>query len=320
MKYRILLPFLLLSLRLLSQTPFVSANSPAESDVLLGDPFILLWKGKYYAYGTSSPNGIVVYESTDLRSWKVPESAKNGLALDKKDVWGEKWFWAPEVYASGGKFYLYFSAEEHICVATADAPTGPFRQEIQAPMMKDEKGIDNSLFIDVDGTPYLYFVRFNDGNNIWVTQLEKNLTEIKPETMRPCIHVSQSWEEVWPRVNEGPYVFKHNGVYYMTYSANSYESPFYGIGVATAEHPEGPWTKYDGNPVYQNPGSLTGIGHSAMFNDLEGKMRIVFHAHFSQTKIHPRRMVISPAKFVVKNGQEVLEIGPDYLIPVLKRE
>ena len=27
---------------------------------------------------------------------------------------------------------------------------------------------------------------------------------------------------------------KHNGIYYMTYSANSYESPFYGVGCATA--------------------------------------------------------------------------------------
>ena len=33
--------------------------------------------------------------------------------------------------------------------------------------------------------------------------------------MHPCIHVSQAWEEVWPRVNEGPFVIKRNGLYYM---------------------------------------------------------------------------------------------------------
>ena len=69
-------------------------------------------------------------------------------------------------------------------------------------MIADEKCIDNSLFIDDDGTPYLFFDRFNDGLNIWVAELEKDLMTIKKETMHPCIHVSQAWEEVWPRVNE----------------------------------------------------------------------------------------------------------------------
>ena len=27
--------------------------------------------------------------------------------------------------------------------------------------------------MDDDGTPYLSFVRFNDGNNVWIAELEK---------------------------------------------------------------------------------------------------------------------------------------------------
>ncbi|MCE1198661.1 MAG: glycoside hydrolase family 43 protein [Marinilabiliales bacterium] len=301
-----------------SQTIPGTASNPPVSGVLLGDPFILNWEGKYYAYGTSSPDGIVVYESEDLKSWRVPAGARNGLALDKADVWGERWFWAPEVYAVNGRFYLYFSAEEHICVATADSPLGPFRQEVQKPMISDEKCIDNSLFIDDDGTPYLFFVRFNDGNNIWVARLERNLTEIVPGSLRPCIHVSQPWEEVWPRVNEGPYVFKRNGRYLMTYSANSYESPFYGIGVAEADRIEGPWTKCATNPIYQKPGSLVGIGHSAMFRDNDGKLRMVFHAHNHPGKIHPRRMYISTVVFDRINGEEVMKVDPNYGVPEMK--
>jgi len=34
--------------------------------VPLGDPFIMLWDGKYYAYGTNAKDGIVVYISEDL--------------------------------------------------------------------------------------------------------------------------------------------------------------------------------------------------------------------------------------------------------------
>ncbi|MDR1722535.1 MAG: glycoside hydrolase family 43 protein [Tannerella sp.] len=282
--------------------------------VSFGDPFILLYDGMYYAYGTSSDNGILVYTSEDLETWKIPE---NNLALNKDDVWADQWYWAPEVYHINGKFYMYYSADEHICVAVADNPLGPFRQDVRKPMIADEKCIDNSLFIDDDGKAYLYFDRFNDGLNIWVAELEDNLTEIKPETMQACIHVSQEWEEVWPRVNEGSFVIKHNGVYYMTYSANSYESPFYGIGVATATSPFGPWKKYENNPIYQNVGELVGIGHSAMFTDKDGILHIVFHSHNSKVSIHPRLMHISTVTFEKRNEEEIMKIDPAYMTPKL---
>ena len=62
--------------------------------VPFGDPFIMLWEGKYYAYGTYSSDGIAVFISDDLIKW----SSTNSLALHKADVWADKSFWAPEVY------------------------------------------------------------------------------------------------------------------------------------------------------------------------------------------------------------------------------
>ncbi len=294
------------------------AEPPAQSvemEVPFGDPFILLHEDTYYAYGTSEEDGIAVYISDDLRVWERVEG--NRLALHKADSWGDRWFWAPEVYEVDGTFYMYYSADEHICVATSDNPLGPFRQAEQKPMIAGEKCIDNSLFIDDDGKPYLFFDRFNDGLNIWVAELEDDLITVRPETMVPCIHVSQPWEEIWPRVNEGPYVLKHEGTYYMTYSANSYESPFYGIGYATAPHVTGPWTKYEGNPILQKPGELVGVGHSAMFTDKEGQLRVVFHSHRSESAIHPRYMNISTVTFSQRDGNTVMEIDPDYMTPVL---
>ena len=184
-------------------------------------------------------------------------------------------------------------------------------------MLEYEKCIDNSLFIDYDGKPYLFFDRFNDGLNIWVAELEENLIDLKPVTMSKCINVSQPWEEVWPRVNEGAFVLKRKGIYYMTYSANSYESPFYGIGFATATNITGPWTKYEGNPIFQKPGDLVGIGHSAMFTDKDGKLRIVFHAHNSKTKIHPRQMYISSVNFENVGGEEIMVIDENFIVPKL---
>ena len=55
-----------------------------------------------------------------------------------------------------------------------------------------------------------------------------------------------------------PYVFKHKELYYMAYSGNSFESPFYGVGCATATDIIGKWTKYDENLILQNPGAFAG--------------------------------------------------------------
>ncbi|MFV0593372.1 MAG: glycoside hydrolase family 43 protein [Draconibacterium sp.] len=295
-----------------------SVHLKAQTPVALGDPFIMLYKGKYYAYGTAAKDGIKVFVSDDLKNWEIPAAARNGLALYKDDVYADQKFWAPEVYFVNGRFYMYFSADLHICVATSDSPTGPFVQEKKAPMIENEKCIDNSLFIDDDGRAYLFFDRFNDGLNIWLAGLEDDLMTIKFETMTKCINVSQSWEEVWPRVNEGSFVVKHNDTYYMTYSANSYESQFYGIGLATSSDITGPWVKYDNNPIWQKSGDLVGVGHSAMFTDKKGKLRIVFHAHNSKSEIHPRLMYISTVDFVMEEGREVMKISPDYLKPQLK--
>ena len=89
---------------------------PAGAQSLpVADPFILYESGTYYLYGTGAANGIAVYVSNDLHSW----SGKTDLALHKKDSYGEKWFWAPEVYHVGDKYYMYYSAQERICVATS---------------------------------------------------------------------------------------------------------------------------------------------------------------------------------------------------------
>ena len=65
------------------------------SDVLpIADPYILFYNDTYYAYGTSRADGFEVYSSKDMKSWERSPR----LALSKEDSYGDKWFWAPEVY------------------------------------------------------------------------------------------------------------------------------------------------------------------------------------------------------------------------------
>ena len=49
----------------------VKEPSPQSFRLPLADPFILLDKGVYYAYGTQSPHGITVARSKDLQYWDL---------------------------------------------------------------------------------------------------------------------------------------------------------------------------------------------------------------------------------------------------------
>ena len=243
------------------------------------------------------------YTSTDLQTWKF-----QGLALSKVNTTEERWFWAPEVYHKNGRYYMYYSANEHLYVAVANSPLGPFRQQgtrMMQSLLGDEKCIDSSVFFDDDGSAWLFFVRFTDGNCIWRCRLDSNLMTPVAGTLRECIHVTEPWEGRLGRVCEGPFVIKHGGQYYLTYSANDYQSQDYAVGYATAPTIDAVWTKSEKNPILHRWNGLAGCGHHSLFTDHDGQLRIVFHSHFSHTKIHPRQMHV--AKAVFRNGRLTID-------------
>ena len=283
-----------------------------SSNLPIADPYILNYDGTYYAYGTRG-NGFEVYISDDLKHWKRGEK----LALSPKDSWGTKWYWAPEVYyvKSKNKFYMFYSVDEHICVATSDSPEGPFLQDKKEPIW-DEKSIDTSLFIDDDGTPYLYFVRFTGGNVIWVAEMKSDLKSIKKKTLKQCISAEDGWETVRDRVAEGPSILKRNGTYYLIYSANHYQSQDYAVGYATATSPLGPWKKYTGNPILRRDqkvvSGLFGTGHGAPFVCNDGSYKYIFHAHWSESKVAPRTSFIADFTFADDGS---ISIGGELIRP-----
>lgn len=261
------------------------------SQVKLADPYILVDGGKYYAYGTYDGDGIHCYSSTDLRQW-----TDEGQALNKSNTTETQWFWAPEVYHIGDRYIMYYSANEHLYAATGTSPKGPFKQVGSYQMdslLGDEKCIDSHVFFDDDGTAYIFFVRFTDGNCIWQAELEDDYITPKVGTLRLCFAASQDWELKKGRVNEGPNVIKVGKKYFLTYSGNDYQSQDYAVGYATTTNiAKGTWTKNSLNPILRRWDDLVGVGHHSIFTDLEGITRIVFHAHDSNESIHPRRMYI----------------------------
>src|SRR5690606_35860769 len=187
------------------------------------DPSIFSHNGTYYLYGTNdeSPDfGFQVYTSTNMETWQGPKGTKNGYALQENDVFGDKGFWAPQVWQYNGKFYMAYTANEKIAIAQSDSPLGPFSQAVKEPISSTGQ-IDPFVFIDDDGKKYLFYVRLSGGNKIFVAEMNDDFSGIKPETAKQCIVASEPWENVanasWA-VTEGPTVVKHKGLYYLIYS------------------------------------------------------------------------------------------------------
>src|SRR5690606_32445612 len=129
-------------------------------------------------------------------------------------------------------------------------PLGPFTNDgtaLDAPV----KQIDPFIFFD-NGKAYIYHVRLQDGNRIFVAEMTGDLTAIKSETLRECIYAEEDWENTenagWS-VAEGPTVVKKDGLYYLLYSANDFRNPDYAVGYAVSDSPLGPWEKPENNPI-----------------------------------------------------------------------
>lgn len=266
------------------------------------DPYILNHGGKYYLYGTGGGKGIRVYESKDLASWSGAVGARDGFALDSTDVWGNHSFWAPEVYFLKGKFYMFFSVMEHLAIAESDSPLGPFVQKEKKPLHSDIKEIDSHLFVDTDGRMYMYFVRFTGGNEIWMAEMKEDFSGIKEETLKKCFGVSQAWEHTSTppvaKVTEGPFMLKHDGWYYLFYSANHFKSQDYAVGYAISKSPTGPFQKYEKNPVLIGDGkNIFGTGHHSFFQANSGQLYVVYHSHKSKTSVQPRTTCLDCCSF-----------------------
>lgn len=303
--------------------PANAANDKGEAQphqLMLADPFVIEHEGWYYIYGTEDADGIVVYRSRDLKKWsKRCGNAKKSLALHKDDVWGNRLFWAPEVYRHGDKFVMTYSSDVHICYAESDSPCGPFVQKEQRPYLPHEGGIDASIFTDDDGKNYMFWVRFDGGNIIWTAELTPDLKEIRMETARRLIEpIEGTWEKKMYTIAEGPFVIKHKGKYYLTYSCNDYRSQDYAVGFAVADHPLGPYKRYEGNPVLHRHCGYAGTGHHAILR--KGKrLYMVYHAHKSNSEVGPRQTLIAPMKMKRdKKGGYRIEVSEKIIVPMIE--
>jgi xylan 1,4-beta-xylosidase len=288
-----------------------------KTPVELADPTIFYSNGTYYLYGTggNTDNGFLVYTSTNLKNWQGPKGSKGGYALSKGDTYGTTGFWAPQVFVYKAKFYMAYTANEQLAIAVSDSPLGPFKQKTRKKLSSVGKQIDPFIFIDDDGKIYLYHVRLDNGNKLFVVEMKPDLSDIIPETGHLCLEATDSWENTentrWP-VTEGPTVVKRNGLYYLFYSANDFRNKDYAVGYAVSTTPYGPWVKSVDNPILsRNLIKQNGSGHGDLFMYKNGEWKYVFHLHSSSSssEVNPRKTAIVNCEFVNdQTGKEKIKM------------
>ncbi|MGH8060936.1 MAG: glycoside hydrolase family 43 protein [Pseudoxanthomonas sp.] len=196
------------------------------------------------------------------------ETIDCGVALHIDDVpWAQRQMWAPDVACRDGRYYLYFPAKRadgifQIGVAVSDTPAGPFRPEPEP--IQGSYSIDPAAYVDDDGACYLYF------GGIWGGQLQSyrdntyHPSNGEPEDGQPALGprvarldpsmkqfeelprevpiVDESGcpllaEDHERRYFEGPWMHKHQGRYYLSYSTGDTHLLCYAI----ADNPYGPF-------------------------------------------------------------------------------
>ena len=222
-----------------------SNNNPIITDKYTADPAALVYDGKVYIYAghDQAPdneeryimNEWLVYSSDDMVNWQ-----EHPVPLKPTDFkWARGDAWAAQVIEKGGKFYWYVTVQHNesnhgkaIGVAVADSPLGPFKDALGKALITNDMtiqvdiswdDIDPTIFIDDDGTPYLYW-----GNQVCkYVKLKDNMIEIDGP-----IHTVDL-----PKFTEAPYIHKRGDWYYLSYAYDFPEK----IAYAMSKSLNGPW-------------------------------------------------------------------------------
>jgi len=212
-----------------------AAHRPSPLAGYLADPNLAVLDGIFVLYPTTdgtenwAATSFSGFSSPDLVNWK-----DHGVILELGThvAWASVEAWAPAIAYRNNKYYLFFTAESNIGVATAESPFGPY-VDLGRPLIADGqfsgRAIDPSVFVDSDGKAYLYW-----GNT------EAHAVELNPD----MTSFDESKVVTWTpsEFREAPWVHKRLGIYYLSWSVDDTRSADYRVRYATGSSPYGPWT------------------------------------------------------------------------------
>ncbi len=306
---------IILSISMLS-TLAVSAQNPVIRDQFAADPTARVFNNKVYVYPSHdipAPEGqrqdwfcmadYHVFSSENLTVW-----TDHGMILSQEQVpWGKTdaySMWAPDCVYKNGKYYFYFPNAPKdgrgfaVGVAIANQPEGPFTC-VQEPIM-GISGIDPCVLIDDDGSAYIYW----SGMGIRGARLKENMLELDGELQEVKIPKRDGMPEMPPMkmggqvmeglpdgFKEGPFAFKRNGWYYLTFpwvrgNTSNGANPTETLAYAMSKSPLGPWD-FKGIIMAEHDNHCWTNHHSIL--EYKGQWYIFYHRNDFSPNMDKRR-------------------------------
>lgn len=229
-----------------------------------GDVSVFEHEGKYYMFCT----GGGAWVSTDMTNWKH-QHVEGRIPV------------APDVAYYNGRFYMTGNDSP---VYVADDPLGPYELYSDwkdAPSIEQgwNGAFDTHIYIDDDNKPYLFWPGRGISGIYGCALDPDDLSRfVGPVQHLFGFNAEHEWER-YGEMNEyqgvawieGPWVFKHNGTYYIQYSASGTQWKTYAEGYYTAKSPLGPYTYAGNNPLLRKTeGLVTGTAHGSMLKGPDG--------------------------------------------------
>jgi len=268
------------------------------------DPSIVTFEGRHYLFMSMSGG---FWHSADLVDWTF-------VATPTLPIYD----YAPDVREVDGHLVVCASRRRTPCsfFRTKDPLSGSW-EEIAGTFAF----WDPNLFQDDDGRVYLYDGCHNK-TPIWGRELDPATFE--PVGDRVDLVTSDTEHHGWERTGvdhdpgnienrtsrvlakvmgsapfiEGAWMTKHDGRYYLQYSAPGTELNTYADGYYVGDAPLGPFTPAPSSPFSSKPGGfITAAGHGSTFQDRHGNWWHTATMRISKNHMFERRIGLFPAGF-----------------------
>lgn len=137
-----------------------------REDIVIRDPFLFAENGTGYLVGTTDETcwqgkaaGFLGYRTRDLVHFEGPFS----LFEASRGFWADENFWAPELHAYGGKYYLFASFKRQgkpraSQALVSDSPFGKYTPAAKPFTPAQWNCLDATLYLE-NGIPYTVFCR-----------------------------------------------------------------------------------------------------------------------------------------------------------------
>ncbi len=207
------------------------AQNPIVVNEGMSDPHARVFNNKIYLYtghddSPTDPLWVMkdwrVYSTTDLINWELEStiSPKDNYMDDNSTS-----CWASDAATQNGKYYFYFSDRDRSTgVMESNSPTGPFVDKRGSALF----GLHDPTVIEENGTHYIIFG--NKESSYQIAKLNNDMSSLGETPKKIVINGSQ-WAAA-PKWQDKNYVFKHNGIFYLSW----------GTDYATSTNIYGPYT------------------------------------------------------------------------------